>query len=196
VRVTAESGYTACPWPRQAHHSTRRRTTTATTKEVTVSEIYSPPRVTQLLREMRARRTKQVRHIMPGFAFDLTTNDPDDGMPWDFGIESKRDKARALLREQKPYLLIGSPMCTAFSQWQRLNAAKTTDKAAMERARAHAVAHVKFVVSLYEEQVDGGRYFLHEHPLYADSWELKCAQRLSATPEVQRVYGNQCQFGA
>ena len=116
---------------------------------------------------MRARRTKHVRHIMPGFAFDLTTNDPDDGMPWDFGTESKRDKARALLREQKPYLLIGSPMCTAFSQWQRLNAAKSNDKAALERTRAQAVAHMKFVLSLYEEQVDGGRYFLHEHPLYA-----------------------------
>ena len=66
---------------RSAGHSTRLRTKTATTKEVTVSEIYSPPRITQLLREMRARRTKQVRHIMPGFAFDLTTSDPDDGMP-------------------------------------------------------------------------------------------------------------------
>ena len=72
-------------------------------------------------------------------------------MPWDFGIKSKRDKARALLRDQKPYLLIGSPMCTAFSQWQRLNAAKSTDKAAMERVRAQAIEHMKFVVSLYEE---------------------------------------------
>ena len=115
-----------------------------------VFEIYFPPRVIQLLREMRTRRSKHVKHLMPGLAFDLTTNDPDDGMPWDFGTESKRDKARALLREQKPYLLIGSPMCTAFGQWQRLNAAKSTDTAALEHARAQAVAHMKFVVSLYE----------------------------------------------
>ena len=133
---------------------------------------------------------------MPGFAFDLTTNDPHDGLPWDFGTESKRDKARALLREQEPYLPIGSPMCTAFSQWQRLNAAKSTDKAALERTRAQAISHMRFVVSLYEEQVDGGRYFLHEHPLYADSWELECVRRFSAIPEVQRVHGDQCQFGA
>ena len=32
----AEGGYTACPWPRQAR----------ATKEVTVSEIYYPPRIT------------------------------------------------------------------------------------------------------------------------------------------------------
>ena len=45
---------------RSVGQNTRLRTTTATTKEVTVPEIYSPPRITQLLREMRARRTKQV----------------------------------------------------------------------------------------------------------------------------------------
>ena len=55
---------------------------------------------------------------------------------------------------------------------------------------------MNFVFSLYEEQVDGGRYFLHEHPRYADSWELECVQRFSAVPEVQRVHGDQCQFGA
>ena len=55
---------------------------------------------------------------------------------------------------------------------------------------------MKFVVTLYEEQVDGGRYFLHEHPLYADSRELECVRKLSNTPEVQRVHGDQCQFGA
>ena len=65
-------------------------------------------------------------------------------MPWAFGLESKRDKARALLRAQKPYVLIGSPMCAAFSQWQRLNAAKPTDKEALEPTRAQALAHMNF----------------------------------------------------
>ena len=47
---------------------------------------------------MRAQRSKQVKHIMPGLAFDLTINDPDDGKPWDFTMESKKNKARAYLR--------------------------------------------------------------------------------------------------
>ena len=74
-----------------------------------VSEIYSPPRVTDLIRKMRSR------HVMPGFAFDITVVDPDDNMPWDFSLKEKRDKARQLIREQRPYLLIGSPKCTQFS---------------------------------------------------------------------------------
>ena len=45
-------------------------------------------------------------------------------------------------------------MCTAFSQWQRLNHAKSTNKAALEHTRAQAVSHMRFAVSLYEEQVD------------------------------------------
>ena len=65
----------------------------ATTKEVNVSEIYSPPRIIKFLHEKQAQRSKQVKHIMPGFAFDLTTNDPDNGLPWNFGTEFKRDKA-------------------------------------------------------------------------------------------------------
>ncbi len=43
---------------------------------------------------------------MPGFSFDITVVDPEDGMPWDFSIPAKRLKARMMIREQKPYLLI------------------------------------------------------------------------------------------
>ena len=76
-----------------------------------VSEIYSRPRITQ---ELKIRRSK-FRNLAPGLAFDLTVKDPDDGQPWDFSLKSKRDKARRILQESKPILLIGSPMCTAFS---------------------------------------------------------------------------------
>ena len=63
---------------------------------VDVAEIYSPPRVTKLIEQVRSK------HILPGFAFDITVVDPDDGLPWDFNLESKRSKARAKIREQKP----------------------------------------------------------------------------------------------
>ena len=45
-----------------------------------VSEIYSPPRVTDLLRKMESR------HLMAGFALDLTVLD-EDGQPWEFTRE-------------------------------------------------------------------------------------------------------------
>ena len=57
---------------------------------------------------------------MPGMALDLTVNDVD-GMPWDFNVEEKRNKARQMVYEKRALLLIGSPMCSAFSQLQSIN---------------------------------------------------------------------------
>jgi hypothetical protein len=70
-----------------------------------VSEVYSPPRITKMIRDSRNR------HMLPGYALDLATVDPDDGLPWDFSRKSKRNKARMILREQRPYMLIGSHQC-------------------------------------------------------------------------------------
>jgi hypothetical protein len=79
-----------------------------------VSEIYYPPRVTaatKLLPELS---------IILGFALDLTTADTD-GQLWDFDSKAMREQALQKVRDEKPLLLIGSPMCTAFSTWQRIN---------------------------------------------------------------------------
>ena len=79
-----------------------------------VSEIYPPPRVTaaaKLFPELR---------VIPGFALDLTTAD-EDGSLWDFDSKVMRDRAMANVKRERPQLLIGSPMCTAFSTWQRIN---------------------------------------------------------------------------
>ena len=117
-----------------------------------VSEIYSPPRVTaatQLLPELK---------IIPGFALDLTTADTD-GLLWDFGSKVMRDRAMKKLKEERPLLLIGSPMCTYFSTWQRLNFSKSQGNAAVQRAYIGACMHMKFVAGLYHEQLQGGRYF-------------------------------------
>ena len=162
----------------------------ATAARKIVSEIYSPPRVTALMKQLKSR------HFMPGYAFDLTTVDPLDGKPWDFSCPDKRRRARELLREQQPYMLIGSPMCRAFSTWQALNRAKSSDKAAIDRSYAEAVVHIQFVCELYAEQVASDRYFLHEHPVGASSWQLRCIQEIMELPGTQRVNGDQCMFGA
>ena len=49
---------------------------------------------------------------------------------------------------------------------------------------------------IYEEQISGGRYFLHEHPMFATSWQLSRMKNLMAVNGVERVRGDQCQFGA
>ena len=50
---------------------------------------------------------------------DITVND-ETRQPYDFSIKTQRTKAEALLDEQQPMLLIGSPMCTAFSAIQAI----------------------------------------------------------------------------
>ena len=59
-------------------------------------EIYSPPRVTQLISEIGLR---------PAWALDLTTLDPEDGKPWDFSMTDKRAKAIKMLDRDKPLML-------------------------------------------------------------------------------------------
>ena len=58
----------------------------------TVSEVYSLHGITKETREGRWK------HLVPGFALDLTVVDPDDVLPWDSSRKSKREKATALLR--------------------------------------------------------------------------------------------------
>ena len=77
-----------------------------------IMEVYSPPRVDALAR---------MWGIMPGMSLDLTSVDPEDGMPWDFNIAEKRDKAEDLVARGSAMLIIGSPMCSALSQLQSLN---------------------------------------------------------------------------
>ena len=89
------------------HH--RSQSHNPTTTKLIVLESHSQLRVAKLISELRPR------HVMQGFAFDVTTIDKDDGSPWDFSLESKRRKAEAMRREQRPHCCIGSPMCTQFS---------------------------------------------------------------------------------
>ena len=53
----------------------------ASNRVIDVAEIVSPPRVTKQACKFDLR---------PGFALDLTTNDPADGKPWDFRDPIKR----------------------------------------------------------------------------------------------------------
>ena len=48
---------------------------------------------------------------------------------------------------------------------------------------------------LYKLQAGAGRYVLHEHPANATSWQLADVQKTLETNGVQRVVGDQCQYG-
>ena len=153
-----------------------------------VSEIYSPPRVTaasKLLPELK---------LIPGFALDLTTADTD-GALWDFDSKVMRERAMRKLKEEKPMLLIGSPMCTAFSTWQRINN-KIRDPYIVECEKKRAVMHLEFCMELYKEQLRNGRYFVHEHPAYAASWQEDCVKKLMTEQGVEIATCDQCMYGS
>ena len=156
----------------------------STTRRPDVSEVYSPPRVTAMARAMG---------MNAGWALDLRTVDAN-GRKWNFEDPSRRTEALRLVRETTPRVLIGSPMCTAFSQLQALNRRKLGET--LWRARIEeATRHLVFCCALYFEQMKRGDYFLHEHPAGASSWQTPAMVRLSAAPGVVRVTGDMCAHG-
>ena len=150
-----------------------------------ICEVYSPPRVVP-----HAERSG----ICPGWSLDLTTTNAE-GCPWDFSKASCRAEARKLVQEHRPLLLIGSPMCTWFSALQNLKKWRQ-DTAEWQAGYRRAVEHMRFVFELYELQVQGGRYFLHEHPAQASSWKLpEVVEFCARYPHLYAVTGAMCQFG-
>ena len=149
---------------------------------VSVAEVYSPPRVTSKATNFG---------LSPDFALDLTILDFDDGMPWDFSSPAKREKAKLMVERDKPYLSIGSPQCTPFSNLQNLNYPKMAPEKVDQMIR-NGIAHLEFCVELYLLQLNAGRYFLHEHPDSTSSWQLKCTEALVADPRVIKIKGDMC----
>ena len=73
-----------------------------------------------------------------------------------------RNKVVALVREARPFMLVCSPMCTAFSRIQALNVERR-DPAVVRRELEDAKDHVRWVMRLCATQAREGRYFLFEH---------------------------------
>ena len=111
--------------------------------EFTVHEAYSPPRVTDVATAMG---------LIPGMAFDLTTNDPDDGLPWDFNNPDEAEKSMRIIEGKRAILLIGSPMCTAFSSWQHIIFAKMSDDEIKQKLE-YRMRHIEFAAELYRIQI-------------------------------------------
>jgi hypothetical protein len=154
----------------------------------TVTELYSLARVTAAAKSMPRYG------LIPGMALDLTTTDAE-GVAWDFDKDEIKEKAKKLINDTRPMFVIGSPMCTAFSTWQYLNRTKR-DPALVKREWRRAVAHMEFVSEVYQMQISSGRFFLHEHPEWATSWQLPAITRILDQEDVSRVRADQCQYGA
>ena len=109
--------------------------------------------------------------LQRGFALHLTVVDPDDGKPWDFDIAAKRAKALRKVQVEKPTLPIGSPMCTAFSNLQKLSCERR-DPVEFKKMLHYGITHLKFCIVLYWEQTNNGRYRRH-----VSSWSIVARRR-------------------
>jgi hypothetical protein len=140
------------------------RTSEAMGEQVEITEMYSPPRITEEAKKWG---------IKTGEAMDLTTG-------WDFRRQGDRERAWQHIRRCKPQLIVGSPMCTMFSVMQ--NFTKWTEE--KTRRWCEAKEHLEFMIKIYEEQEREGRWFLHEHPVQATSWDLEKMRTLLGTKGV------------
>ena len=159
-------------------------------KGADVVELYSQPRITQEAAVRRHGGTK----LVPGWSLDLTMSDPKTGKPWDLSDKKVQGRVDAMIRSGKPMFVIGSPPCTALSTMQNLSKGKRDPKV-VEKERKAAEEHVKFCVRMYKLQLDGKRFFVHEHPVGASSWQMSEMIELIARDGVDVVSVDMCQFG-
>ena len=71
------------------------------------------------------------------------------GMHWDFSVASNRKAAIEMIRETKPYLIIGSPPCTAWSMLQHLGKNKPGHEERLRRDQEQARVHLEFCALIY-----------------------------------------------
>ena len=151
-----------------------------------VAEIFSPPRVAA---------QAQVVGLAPGFSIDLETK-RGDGTHWDLSKDEHIRDLFQLLDYEKPEFLGGSPPCGPFSKLQNIVDAKgnVSPEVRVQRLK-DGRKHLRTAVSAYEHQMNAGRYFYHEHPKGAASWEERAVKRLRADERVYEVTGPMCRWG-
>ena len=99
------------------------------------------------------------------------------------------------MRERKPFLLIGSPKCTAFSQLQKWSMRTQQGYAKVVKAMCEGGIHPGFCMRLYRMQMLAGRYFVHEHLTSAVALQAPCVKPMSECPEVLLAKAYQYCFG-
>ena len=155
-----------------------------------VAELFSQPRICQEAGGISVGGST----LRPGWSLDLTMNDPATDKPWDLSKTDVQERVRRLVRTTKPYCVVGSPPCTAFSPLQEISRAKRDPKE-MEKQLRRAKAHVRFCLEIYRIQLEEQRHFVHEHPERSRAWQMPEVIEFLMRPEVGSVICHMCAFG-
>ena len=76
----------------------------------------------------------------------------------------------------------------------RLNYSKM-GKEAWDKAMADAISHLEFCLEIYDMQEKAGRYYLHEHPAGASSWNLPQVRQFILDHSAHLVTMDMCCYG-
>ena len=146
--------------------------------EMVVSEVFSPPRVSNAAAKLGMSK---------GTAFDLITG---------YDLTDHGDKRRCMqqLEAEDPDLLVLCPPCGPFSSLQEWNYPRMNPKKAFVML-AEGIEHVELAMKLFEWQVRRGRLALFEHPTTSKAWHESAVKRVLSLPGVRRVRGDQCMYG-
>ena len=154
-----------------------------------VTELFSPPRV-----NARLQGGGSNRKVSPGTSVNLVV-DETIGESWEFLRADHRRACWARLKEEDPWMVVGSPPCTAFSV---LNTGFNKYRSAPEKsAKRELEGKILpwFALDIYAWQVRRGRYFMHEHPGAASSWRLPEVRRVWSMDSVSSTVNDACMFG-
>ena len=173
-------------WTRKTLRDLRRKSKCNHGEEHTadIVEAYSPPRITAAAKRLGMKAS---------FALDMTTTD-ERGIPWDFTQHHIRHKALGLLDHVKPWMLMLSPPCVAFSTLQNFNYTKIPVDEVRQKPE-HGIMHFAFATLLCRRQAQAGRYFAMEHPASATSWTTQLANALGRVPNARAVQFDFCMLG-
>lgn len=148
----------------------------------TFVEVYGQGRIVDASRT--SRRSLNIKRLD---ALDLRTG-------WDFTKPKDRLKALRLINERKPTWIIGSPPCVAFSSLNHGLNFRKMDPEKVKHMVNEGRMHLRFTVQVYSLQLRSGRFCLHEHPTYAQSWKDPRVTTLLNHPDVSTAISDQCEY--
>ena len=109
---------------------------------------------------------------------------------WDFLRQEDRERAKALVRKEKPFFLVLAFPCGPFSPLQRLNPSARHDEI-LEAGRTL----MRFALELAQIQVAGGRHYVLENPLPSGAWKELRMRQFFEDYDPYVVDFDQCSLG-
>ena len=152
---------------------------------IDIIEVCSQPRVTLA--------AEKIGGVRPGASLHITTQD-EDGRKWDFSELEMRNRAVRKILNEKPLVLVTSPVC---ADWISETDASCVKRGIKEKRRRvdQSAMHLNFVCNLHMLQHQAGRYFIHEQPRSATSWEASCVREVQCKTGAFTTNVDHCMYG-